>query len=179
MCYHRRIMSPFPTWTTDDVRAFLLGYGLRPETLTAVPLEAGNLALLLHADGQRLVLRRYSWTPEEEIARELQLIRFLTARGFPTPSAFRRIDGAMSADFLGRPAALFPYVVGHQADPQSPADAAQVADAIAELHLLTRGLHLPHAARARTGRNWRHRSGTIRALECIWIRGGVRGRAQA
>ncbi len=48
-------------------------------------------------------------------------------------------------DFQGRPAALFSFVPGREPSPQSPQDGAQVAAAVAELNLVTRDLHLPHA----------------------------------
>src|SRR5574340_145761 len=148
-------MPTLPTWTTEDVRAFLEGYGLRGERLTAAPLEGGadNLNLLVDAAGRRVVLRRYSRTPEAEIEWELQLIRLLSARGFATPAVFPRADGAPFADFLGRPAALFSFLPGRDGDPESAEDGAQTAAAIAELHLLTRGVHLPHA-RSQTGQTW-------------------------
>jgi len=140
-------MPDLPAWTLADVRPFLAGYGLEGDVRAAAPLEGGcdNLNLLFTLGDRRLVLRRYSHTPAEQIEWELQLIRLLHARGFPTPAVFPRVDGALSADFLGRPAALFEFVPGREADPQSPREAAQVAGAIAELHLLTRDLHLPHA----------------------------------
>ena len=111
------------------------------------PLSGGcdNLNLLVTLNAQRLVLRRYSHTPEEEIEWELELIRYLGKRGFPTAAVFAGDDGALFRSFLGRPAALFSFVPGREPSPQSPKDGAKVAAAVAELNSVTRDLHLPHA----------------------------------
>lgn len=111
------------------------------------PVTGGcdNLNLLVTLGAQRLVLRRYSHTPEEEIEWELELIRYLGKRSFPTPAVFVGDDGALFHSFLGRPAALFSFVPGCEPSPQSPEDGAEVAAAVAELNSVTRDLHLPHA----------------------------------
>ena len=129
------------------MRGFLAAYGIAARELEAAPLAGGcdNLNLLVTFGTRRVVLRRYSYTPEEEIEWELQLIRYLATRGFPTPAVFAGEDGALSHDFLGRPAALFTFILGREPSPQSPQEAAQVAAAVAQLHLVTRDLHLPHA----------------------------------
>jgi len=136
-----------PPWTEDDVRGFLAHYGMPARLIEAVPLAGGcdNLNLLVTLGERRVVLRRYSHTPEEEIEWELQLIRCLAERGFPTPTVFAAADGTLRRDFLGRPAALFSFVPGRESSPQSPQDCAQVASAVAQLHLVTRDMHLPHA----------------------------------
>jgi len=136
-----------PSWTKDDVRGFLSHYGILEGVDDAAPLAGGcdNLNLLVSLGERRVVLRRYSHTPEDEIEWELQLIRYLDERGFPTPAVFAGEDGALCRSFLGRPAALFSFVPGREPSPQSPLEGAQVAAAVAELHLVTRDLHLPHA----------------------------------
>ena len=140
-------MPALPSWTKHDVCAFLAAYGIAARELEAAPLAGGcdNLNLLVTFGTRRVVLRRYSHTPEEEIEWELQLIRYLATRGFPTPAVFVGKDGALSHDFLGRPAALFTFIPGREPSPQSPQEAGRVADAVAQLHLVTRDLHLPHA----------------------------------
>ena len=129
------------------MRTFLAVYGIAARELQAAPLAGGcdNLNLLVTAGARRVVLRRYSHTPEEEIEWELQLIRHLAARGFPTPAVLAAEDGGLSHDFLGRPAALFAFIPGREPSPQSPREGAQVAAAVAELNRITRDLHLPHA----------------------------------
>lgn len=140
-------MPALPSWTEHDVRSFLAGYGIAARELEAAPLAGGcdNLNLLVTFGRRRVVLRRYSHTPEEEIEWELQLIRYLATRSFPTPAVFAGEDGALSHGFLGRPAALFAFIPGREPSPQSSQEAVQVAATVAQLHLVTRDLHLPHA----------------------------------
>jgi len=146
-CYHHPAMPDMPCWTQDDVRGFLAHYGIPALVLEAAPLAGGcdNLNLLVTLGARRMVLRRYSHTTEDEIEWELQLIRHLGSRGYPTPAVLAGEDGALFHSFLGRPAALFTFVPGRESSPQSAQDCAQVAAAVAELHLITRDLHLPHA----------------------------------
>lgn len=129
------------------MRVFLAAHGIAARELGAAPLAGGcdNLNLLVSVGARRVVLRRYSHTPDEEIEWELQLIRHLVARGFPTPAVIAAEDGRLSHDFLGRPAALFDFIPGREPSPQSVREGAQVAAAVAELNRITRDLHLPHA----------------------------------
>lgn len=140
-------MPSAPPWTEDDVRGFLAHYGISSRATEIAPLTGGcdNLNLLVTLGVQRLVLRRYSHTPEDEIEWELELIRYLVKLGFHTPAVFAGDDGALIRSFLGQPAALFSFVPGREPSPQSPREGARVAAAVAELNSVTRDLHLPHA----------------------------------
>lgn len=159
-------MAALPSWTEHDVRQFLAAYGMEPRELDAAPLAGGcdNLNLLVTFGAQRVVLRRHSHTPDEEIEWELQLIRYLATRGFPTPSVFVGDDGALSRDFLGRPAALFDFVPGREPNPQSPQEGAQVAAAVAQLHLVAGDLHLPYA---RSHTDWKRLERLEVAASCL------------
>jgi Ser/Thr protein kinase RdoA (MazF antagonist) len=137
------------------VRAFLAGFGRAPRRLSVTPLPCwwANLVLLLEADGERLVLRRYGITPPNEVLWELALLRHLGRHGFPTIAPLPRADGAPHGVFDGLPAVLYPYVEGHDGcDPSlDPLQAmAETAATIARLHTLTRDLVLPHP-RERSG----------------------------
>ena len=133
-------------WSVEEVRGLLAGYGRRPRALAVAALAGGieNLNLRVDADGELLVLRRYDATAPAEVPWELELLRRLVARRFPTAPPIARPDGALLSTFADRPAALFAYVPGRHPAPDDPRAAAQAADAVARLHELTEGLALPH-----------------------------------
>ena len=133
-------------WSLDDVRQFLAAYGRVPAHLDAAPLPGGweNLNLRLDADGEQFVLRRYDVTAPDEVRWEIELVRFLTVRGFPTPALIERVDGEALGAFGGQPAALFAYVAGRHPRPDAPRAGETAATIVAELHLLTAGLALPY-----------------------------------
>ena len=155
-------LLPTVSWTIEDVRAFLAFYGLAPRRLAVEQLRSWwcNTVLLVDADGERLVLRRYGLTPAEEVRWELSLLLHLGAHGFPTiaPLAHGRTDGsdatdAFLAELLGCPAILYRYVEGHNAcaGRVEPSHAIpQTAATVARLHELTAGLVVPHP-RVRSG----------------------------
>jgi homoserine kinase type II len=137
---------PNPTqWSTEGISRFLADYGLAAPVSARV-LEGGcdNLNLLLDVGDEKLVLRRYRRTGAEEVAWELELIRLLAERGFPTPPVLRSLEGGLAGSFLGGTAALFRYLPGAEAEPRSLDNAVQTAALIADLHLATRGLEIPH-----------------------------------
>jgi homoserine kinase type II len=111
--------------------------------------------LLVEADEERFILRRYGITPPEEVRWELALLARLHAHGFPTigPLARARIDYVVHetdvylAEFLGGPAILYPYIEGHNAcrgRVEATPAIEQTAAVVARLHELTAGLSLPH-----------------------------------
>jgi homoserine kinase type II len=133
-------------WSAAGVRAFLAGYCRRPRDLAVSELTGGmeNRNLLVEADGERLVLRRYDATPPEETPWELALLRFLTDRGFPTARLVEKVDAALAGTLGGKPAALFSFVAGQHPSPDTPGMAEQAAAVIARLHAVTGGLTLPY-----------------------------------
>jgi homoserine kinase type II len=143
-----------PVWTDTDIRAFLAHYDLSDNFTAAAPLLGGcdNLNLRVDCPEKQVIIRRYSHTPAVEIEWELQVIHYLNHRHFPTPFAYVGKDGASIHDFLGKPAVLFEFVAGQEPSPNSPKDCAQMTAAIAQLHLLTRDLHLPHTRTATSER---------------------------
>jgi homoserine kinase type II len=105
-----------------------------------------NLVLLVEADGERLILRRYGVTPPEEVRWELALLDHLLAHGFPTIAPQRRADGGKLSAFGGKPAILYPYVEGHNGcrGVDRLHAMTQTAALVARMHDLTRDLVLPH-----------------------------------
>jgi Ser/Thr protein kinase RdoA (MazF antagonist) len=141
-------------WSEDDVRAFLAPYGLEPSDLGVRALAGGedNLNLLIEADRKRVVLRRYNITRATEVDFELELVRILCQRHFPTAPLITRGDGGLWTPFLGGRAALFGFVAGQHPDGASVPAGEQVARTIAELHQITRGITLSQP-RSRTDLN--------------------------
>jgi homoserine kinase type II len=145
------------SWAVDDVRRFLRAYGRSPERLGVEQLPSWwfNTILRIDADGELLVLRRYGITPPDEVRWELALLTLLRAHDFPTisplplvhPGATQSATDAYLADFLGKPAILYPFVEGQSAKLGGVEHAVaipQTAAVVARLHELTVGLSLPH-----------------------------------
>lgn len=163
-----------PTWTVEDVRAFLREYGRAPRELAVEQLKSWwfNVVLRVDADGERLVLRRYGVTPPEEVRWELFVLAHLNAHGFPTIQPLPRADDGKSlGEFLGKPAILYPYVEGHNACDMDKALAIpETSAAVARLHALTEGLLVPYS-RVQSGTDSRR---MIRALASLAAQRGVR-----
>ncbi len=136
-------------WSAEEMRALLAEYGRNPATLEVAPLPGGweNLNLLVHLDppgGERLVLRRYDVTEPAEVPWELELLRFLTEKRFPTAALIPQTDGGLATSLGGRPAALFAFVPGKHPQWDSPTAGEQAGEVVALLHEVTAGLSLPY-----------------------------------
>ena len=143
--------DPEQPWSVASVREVLAQYGLAPARrapLEVHPLASGtaNLNLRVVCGGEELVLRRYATVADTAAVQwELELVRFLTARGFPTAPLLATPAGALAVPFTGRVAALFRFIPGRHPDEASLPAAEAVATAVAELHRLTAGATLPSA----------------------------------
>jgi homoserine kinase type II len=165
---------PTPSWAAEDVRAFLLAYGRSPENVTVQQLPSwwANIVLQVGADRERLVLRRYGVTPPEEVRWELAVLDHLQKHGFPTFAPLSRSDAADDrlADFLGRPAILYPFIDGQRGcEIDWSLALAETADVVARLHALTQGIAVPHP-RVRSGTESRR---IIRQLLNLTAQDGV------
>jgi homoserine kinase type II len=140
--------APIP-WSLEAVRVFLAGYGRLPKRLHVQQLRSWwfNLVLLVDADGERLILRRYGVTPPDEVQWEIALLAHLNAHDFPTVRPLARSDGSMLGVFAAKPAMLYPYVEGHNGcDPALDRThaMAETAALVGRLHHVTQNLTLPH-----------------------------------
>lgn len=142
-------------WSDGNLREFLGYYGIAPSIVSSVVLEGGcdNLNLLIDADGEKLVLRRYNITDECEVDFELELVRFLSDRRFPTAPLLVTQDGRSAAVFQGKRAALFGFVAGKHPETGSVAAAEQIAKVLADLHTATRDIEFASKPRSRTDMN--------------------------
>jgi Ser/Thr protein kinase RdoA (MazF antagonist) len=123
--------------------------------LTARPLDAWwtNLVLLIEADSERLVLRRYGTTPAEEVAWEIALLEHLRRHDFPVIRPLLSEAGAALSAFLGGPAIVYPYIKGEalpKDSPLRPKAAVDAAALIGRLGAVSQGVVLPHP-RVRSG----------------------------
>src|SRR5437870_7688066 len=107
--------EPVVSWTDEDVRVFLQTYGRAPTRLMVRQLPSWwlNIVMLVEADDERLILRRYGVTPPEEVRWELALLDHLQGHAFPTiaPLCRRDADDRLG-EFRGKPAILYPFVEG-------------------------------------------------------------------
>ena len=113
-----------PAWSVAEVGRALARYGrpAEPARLAVRALPGGKATLNLRVDtgDVALVLRRYAAADASEAVRwELELVRFLTARGFPTAPLLATPAGELTVPFAGRVgrhrAALPGGVVHHDA----------------------------------------------------------------
>lgn len=102
-------------------------------------IEAGtvNTSYEVELESGRYFLRIYEQQGEEGAVREGALLKHLVASGIPTPEPQTRADGSLVGRLAGKPAALFPWVVGEMRC-QSAVDgptAYAVGEALAKVHV--------------------------------------------
>ncbi len=113
-------------------------YGITPhEPLLILAGGADNLNVRVRADSGDYVLRRYDLVGRTRAKRELDLVRVLVAKLFPTPLPIKTASGSFLSNLDGRPAALFPFVPGKVPLKYSVALAKQMGAQLATLHLAT------------------------------------------
>ncbi len=139
-------MTPFPTETLSEI---LSAYDCGA-LIAAAPFTQGSLHtnLRVETDAGLYAFRYYENRSVPWITFELALLDHLAAAGYPTPAPIRNRDGALSGKHAGKPFALFPCLSGHHVpnpnDAFAPDTGEAAARVIAQLHLLTEGLSLPH-----------------------------------
>lgn len=167
----------------SEIARFLALYGIPTHDLRVRLLRGGcdNLNLLVDAAGTQVVLRRYDVTDPAEVPWELELIRFLHRRGFPTAEVLTTCDDRLLVPFGGRVAALFRYVRGTHPPRSARWAAWRVAATVGELHVATTDYPAP-PPRSRTDmhRLQRYRS-LMRAAathdpDALWLLGEVEAR---
>lgn len=127
----------------DEARALLDAYGLSLESIEPLPAHGTvNSNFRVLASGRRWFLRLNEGKRDEDVAAEIALVDRLLAAGVPTAEVIRARDGRAIVAAAGRPATLFPWLEGREAqpDPQQPATVALVGDALARLHRAGAGL---------------------------------------
>jgi homoserine kinase type II len=120
-----------------EARALCDAYGLELESLEPLPaLGTVNSNFRLRASGRVWFLRLNEGKRDEDVAGEVAIVDGLRAHGLPTPEIVRARDGRAIVPAAGRPATLFPWIDGHEAQPNAkePATVTLAGTALARLH---------------------------------------------
>lgn len=126
-----------------EARALLEAYGLALESLEPLPAHGTvNSNFRVRASGRRWFLRLNEGKSDSDVQNEVALVDRLRAHGLPTPEIMRATDGRAVVPAAGRPATLFPWLDGREAqpDPKEPATCALVGTALGRLHRAGWGL---------------------------------------
>ena len=124
-------------------RALLEAYGLALESIEPLPAHGTvNSNFRVRASGRRWFLRLNEGKTDDDVAGEVALVDRLRAGGLPTPEIVRARDGRAIVHAAGRPATLFPWLEGKEAQPDAkqPETVALVGAALARLHRAGWGL---------------------------------------
>lgn len=127
----------------ESARALLGAYGLALESIEPLPAHGTvNSNFRVRASGRRWFLRLNEGKRDDDVAGEVALVDRLRAGGLPTPEIVRARDGRAIVHAAGRPATLFPWLDGREAqpDPKEPATVALVGAALGRLHRIGRAL---------------------------------------
>jgi homoserine kinase type II len=126
-----------------QARALFLAYGLSLESLEPLPAHGTvNSNFRVRASGRRWFLRLNEGKSDADVANEVVLVDRLREHGLQTPEIMRATDGRAVVQAAGRPATLFPWLDGREAQPNAkePATCALVGTALARLHRAGWGL---------------------------------------
>jgi homoserine kinase type II len=133
----------------DDARRIGARFGLDVASIRLVPEGSVNTnAELVARDGRRWFLRIYEEQPPETARGEAAILAALAAAGVPTPMPLPLTDEvgdqgrAAIASHAGKAVAVFPFVEGEVVCQRgvTPARAAAVGAALAEVHLAGRAI---------------------------------------
>ena len=120
-----------------EARKLCETYGLGFESLEPLPaLGTVNSNFRLRAAGRVWFLRLNEGKRDADVAGEVALVDRLRAHGLPTPEIVRARDGRAIVPAAGRPATLFPWLDGREAQPVAtdPSTVALVGLALGRLH---------------------------------------------
>ena len=120
-----------------EARALCEAYGLALESFEPLPgLGTINSNFRVRASGRVWFLRLNEGKRDADVAGEVALVDRLRERGLPTPEIMRAKDGRAIVHAAGRPATLFPWLDGREAQPNAkePATVALVGAALGRLH---------------------------------------------
>jgi homoserine kinase type II len=121
----------------SEARTLTEAYGLSFEAIEPLPaLGTVNSNFRLRASARTWFLRLNEGKREQDVAGEVALVERLRAHGMPTPEIVRARDGRAIVSAAGRPATLFPWIDGREAQPDAkePSTVALVGAALGRLH---------------------------------------------
>jgi homoserine kinase type II len=138
-------MAAFRTLSADDVREILDSFeGLGASSYRShAAVHAGtiNTNVRVETAGRTVFLRINEGKTRDDVAREAAIVSHAAARGVPTPAPLRARTGEAFVAWRSELASLFPWVPGRTLTRPAvtPAHAALVGRALAELHLSGEG----------------------------------------
>ena len=146
-------MATFRTLSAADVRAILDGYealgAASYRAHAAVAAGAINTNVRVETTRGPVFLRINEGKTRDDVVREAAIVSHAAARGVPTPAPLYARDGERFEEWRGELASVFPWVAGRTLTrPEvTPAHAALVGAALAELHLASPGYADPRPGR--------------------------------
>src|SRR4051812_12700211 len=120
-----------------EARAVCDAYGLTLESFEPLPaLGTVNSNFRVRASGRTWFLRLNEGKLEADVAAGVALVDRLRAHGMPTPEIVRARDGRAVVSAAGKPATLFPWLDGKEAQPDAkePSTVALAGAALGQLH---------------------------------------------
>lgn len=128
-------MAQLTTLTTADQVALAAAYGWKRAVYTALP-ERGtvNSNYAVSVEEARYFLRINEGKSEAQVDAEARLVSFLHTSGLPTPLPVRTREHTWHALVQHKPATLFPWIIGLEADERAPGAAARAGALLAAIH---------------------------------------------
>jgi homoserine kinase type II len=144
-------MAVKTAFSDEELRAVLAEYDLGEyRSWKDFGHGADQTNLLLISSRGRYAFRFYEKRSANYVLFEIELLRFLGSKRFPSPEPIQRRDGRFIGAYKASPYSLFSFLVGEHSDDTN--NCGVVAEAIGRLHLLTTGYQPAHfEARAAYG----------------------------
>jgi homoserine kinase type II len=124
--------------TLEDIRPFMADYmDAVPRALSAVQRGTVNSSYEIALSESRVFLRIYEEQDRAGAIAEADRLSYLAGCGVATPPPLRRLRGGFVGEIAGKPAALFPWVVGDMRCLSSVTiqDGERVGQALGHLHV--------------------------------------------
>ena len=133
-------MALLTTLHPEDEALLARAYALEAPVFEPLPDRGTvNSNVRIRAGDRTLFLRVNEGKRVEQVAAEAALVGYLARHGVPTPEPIHTVSGAPFVLVQGKPATLFPWLPGSDADERHPDAAWQVGTLLAELHLAGAG----------------------------------------
>jgi homoserine kinase type II len=127
----------------EEAHALVGAWGFVLESIVPLPAHGTvNSNFRVWASGRPWFLRINEGKRDEDVVAEAELVTRLRAGGLPTPEVIRTQAGAWFAAQAGKPATLFPWIEGREAEPRldQPSTVEVVGRALGLLHRAGAGL---------------------------------------
>jgi homoserine kinase type II len=148
-------MALYTPLSNDQLAGVLRRYALPPPD-RALPEPKGSVNTNYHlwSGGRRWFLRLNEGKNVEDVAFEVEVLRFLAREGFPAVPLVLARDGAPQVEVAGRPAMLFAFVEGEELERTdvTPERCRRIGVELGRLHVLAPRFHVTRANPYRRGR---------------------------